>query len=289
MNTAILSKTNHSAIISIMFNFRRNVMAFGIGNLLKAVAPLALTALTGGAAAPMLLNMAIKMAVQVAIQKVGQELGLPPQLTNLLSQAATGGQGANFYPTNFTQALQNVGMPQSDIGQIMRYADNVSRGAGDLVRSFAGLSTEQMESLPGALNQYAQERRAAGGKENERLADSVQDFAQQIASQNFLNNVKEGDRKLKGDIEAALKGTKSPMMKLAIVLGMIADKKSEDMMSKAKQIGQFGEVNTKKQGQFQQMNSELNALGQELGVLSQAMANVIKSMGEASSTLARKG
>jgi hypothetical protein len=272
-----------------MLNFRRITMGFSLGGLLKAVAPLALTIATGGAAAPALLNMAMKMAVQMAMQKVCQELGLPPAFAQLASAALTGGQQGAGSAGGFEQILRQGGASANDIGQIMRTADGVGRAAGDLFRNFGNMSPEQFEALPDAFNKLADQYRAKGGKENEQIADSYQDFAQKIASQNFMNSIKTGDRNFNRDMEAALKGTKSPMMKLAIVLGMLADKKSDDMMSKAKQIGQFGEVTQKKQGQFQQMNSELQALGQELGVLSQAMSNVIKSMGEASTTLARKG
>jgi hypothetical protein len=36
------------------------------------------------------------------------------------------------------------------------------------------------------------------------------------------------------------------------------------------------------------MNAELSALGQEFGIISQAMNNVLKSIGEGASTVARK-
>jgi uncharacterized protein YukE len=62
-----------------------------------------------------------------------------------------------------------------------------------------------------------------------------------------------------------------------------------DMAAKAEQIGNMGKIEGKNQSEFTKMNSQLQALGQELNTISQATANVIKSIGEASQALARKG
>ncbi len=72
-------------------------------------------------------------------------------------------------------------------------------------------------------------------------------------------------------------------MALALALGSVLDTKLDKMSSLANSIqGAEGEDISKKMAQ-------LNVLGQEFSIISNALNTTIKAVGEAASTLARKG
>lgn len=113
----------------------------------------------------------------------------------------------------------------------------------------------------------------------------VKDFLQEQLSE--LNRKNE-QRKLEKDIGAIVNGKGSILMKIATIMGMIADNKMQGMLDKAKEIGAMGEISKDKQSKFTQMNAEMGAMGQEFSVSSQAMNTVIKTIGEAQAQIARK-
>ena len=69
----------------------------------------------------------------------------------------------------------------------------------------------------------------------------------------------------------------------------VVDPMLQSMMEKAKQSGAIGEIDGRNRAKFTQRNAELSALGQEFAIVSQAMNQVIKTVGEAQATIARKG
>jgi hypothetical protein len=302
-----------------MLNFRRMTMGFSLGSLLKTVAPIALTLMTGGAAAPMLMNMAIKMAAEVAIQKLGQELGLPPAITQMASAFLTGGMqgGTGAGGLDFGKMLQQGGLSAADVGQGMRMFDGMQNTITDFGRmalSSGVFNSEQstsqfvdrftggvgnnpqirdnMSRMDDILDRIDAARASGDTKLADKLGgeyDKLQRDNNKLVNSSLDITLGQSRSEAKKKMQAALQSAKSPMMRLAIILGMLADQKSDEMAKRAEALGQFGEVKGKNQGQYQQMTSELNALGQELNALIQAASNVIKTMGEASATMARKG
>ncbi len=90
----------------------------------------------------------------------------------------------------------------------------------------------------------------------------------------------------------------SVLMKIARALGKIMDDKMNLMAKKGVELGNLGEngalkkdgsFNAEGQSKYGKVTGEMQALGQELSIVSQALANTLKSIGEASSTIARKG
>ena len=146
--------------------------------------------------------------------------------------------------------------------------------------------------IAGALIGQGMSPRAAAGIERSvrsAVRDSqqeVRDFLKDQLAELNRNNEK---RRAKGEIDRIANGKGSILMKLAMIMGMVADQKLEGMMSKARDIGAMGEIDGKNQAKFTQANAELQALSQEFGIVSQAMTNVIKTTGEAQATIARKG
>ncbi|MGH1422972.1 MAG: hypothetical protein ACRBEQ_14260 [Hyphomonas sp.] len=89
---------------------------------------------------------------------------------------------------------------------------------------------------------------------------------------------------------------KSLLVAIAIALGSVVDEKMFAMKDKTEELGNLDTAKDKEdvagQQEFQkaygQLTGEISALGQELKMVSEAMSSTIKSIGEASSTLARK-
>jgi hypothetical protein len=279
-----------------MLNFRRITM--GIGGIFKAVLPMVLTVATGGAAAPLvaLQQMAVRAAVQIAIQKIGQELGLPPAIINMAQTFASsqmgGAAGAGNFDVqgsgrNFINDLASQFSP-ADMGNVNRATDELLRGANGftgVIRDVENRASTAQNNLDAAIarrapaDQIAALQLTADTAQNEKI-----DMNKFITDQFLSDSRKEREK----DIKSIMNGKGSLLMKLAMALGSIADQKMTDMATKAEQMGKFGEVKGKNQGKFQQLSAELQALGQELSAITSATSNVIKSIGEGASTLARK-
>lgn len=74
--------------------------------------------------------------------------------------------------------------------------------------------------------------------------------------------------------------------RIAVALGRALDEKMNKAASLADQIGQQGSSDQSKLGE---LNGKLAATSQEISILSNALNNTIKSIGEAQATIARKG
>jgi hypothetical protein len=74
--------------------------------------------------------------------------------------------------------------------------------------------------------------------------------------------------------------------RIAVALGKALDEKMNKVASLADQIGKQASSN---QSQLGELNGKMAATSQEVSILSQALNNTIKSIGEAQSTIARKG
>jgi hypothetical protein len=81
-------------------------------------------------------------------------------------------------------------------------------------------------------------------------------------------------------------GGKGFLERIAVALGKLLDQKMNKAASLADQIGNQGNSNQSKLGE---LNGKMAAVTQEISILSNALNNTIKSIGEAQSTIARKG
>jgi hypothetical protein len=229
-----------------------------IGGIFKSlINPMSLMQLAMGPAgwASLAMKMATQQLASMVIQQIGQKMGLPASMISA-AQAA------------FGQA--------SGIGSNGDFSLNgFSARSMDAMLKNAGFSATERGSIIRDMQKQVQDQ-----VKNE-MKDSIQDFINNI-------NRERTNKKLNSDIKAVMNGKGSILMKLAIALGQIADQKMNDMAKKAEQIGNMGKIEAGNQSKFSQMNAELSALGQEFGIISQAMNNVLKSIGEGASTVARK-
>ena len=116
---------------------------------------------------------------------------------------------------------------------------------------------------------------------------SVSGIAQQATdaiTQMMQQGVAEASQGAEHSGAAHGKGGMSVLQAIAYAMGKAMDDKLNDMADKAQQLGNSQSGSS----QYGQLSSEIQADGQELSMLSSAVANAIKSIGEAGSTLAKK-
>ncbi|KHL25229.1 hypothetical protein PK98_00175 [Croceibacterium mercuriale] len=160
---------------------------------------------------------------------------------------------------------QQLGLPQSVI-DVAHSAFSGSFGGGALAGGTIG---QAVQSLAQQFNLPATD---AGNLER-----NANDAARQMTD-SVLQNIREngsGD-----DYAAAVKG-KSRLVALAMAMGAVMDDKMDRMIELGEKLD-----GAKKTGS---LSAEMQGLGQEMNMVSNALASTIKSIGESATTLARKG
>jgi hypothetical protein len=167
------------------------------------------------------------------------------------------------------QLGQQLGLPQSviNMAQTAFSAATGTQGMPSTVSDAVSQLAEQFNLSP---SQQGEVSREAQG--------SVRRLVDQLMESEEFKSAKSGAKGGKGE---------SILMRIAMALGQLADKKMGEMDKLAGQIGSTKDG--KNQNKITEMGAKLQALGQEMSILSNAMTNVIKSIGEANATIARKG
>jgi hypothetical protein len=253
-------------IFNLSFLRRRKMGLFSGISPMSFVFNAALAAATGGASlAVTIQQMAIKAAVQIAIQQFGEQMGLPQSIIDIAKNMAMGQMGgaAADFSNPAGNALNFSGSPQDFLSMI---------SGGSATQQ--GAIARGMDMLREAINGVSEQE----GSLDKILEDALQN-----------GNLKKEKSKFSEEVSRVMNGKGSLLLKIAMILGMIADEKMEKMAEKTKEIGQLGEIDKKNQAKYSQLSGEIQALGQEMSIVSQAMSNVIKTIGESAAAIARKG
>ncbi len=167
------------------------------------------------------------------------------------------------------QALgQQLGLPQGiiDFAKTAFSAASGTQGGPSTIMDAVSQVAQQVGLSP---VQQGQLQRSAQSSLNDMLAN--------MQESTDANSVK----------SRGVKGSGSFLEKIAIALGKVMDQKMNKMASLSDQISaQSGQKGS--ETQLGTLNGQLAATGQELGIISNAMNNAIKAIGEAETTLARK-
>lgn len=264
--------------------------------LLSSVSSLALTFATGGAGAmmgpltSMVSNFGAKMVGQAltnhfmsqigqqVIQNLGDKMGLP-------QSAIDAAQGA------FCEACGDKA------GARQNFKEAGHLGEGNFIDRLTVSRSERKESqqflaaiLGGSANpgpvRVGQADQAAS-QLMDKIESSFQDFANDLLGQDA-----DKERQVRnGGSAAAAKGG-SILMRIAMAMGGAIDDKMEEMDKGATALGNLADGKKDETGDKQikygQESAKLSALGQEMKILQEALNNVLKSIGDASSGLARK-
>lgn len=199
---------------------------------------------------------------QQLIQQLGQEMGLPQPMIDMA-------QGA------FASSMGDVQ------GARQNYME-AAQGTNDILNGFF----DQVGASP------------VDRGRGERAVSAYESDAKDVIN-DFLNSQLTGkaDEASEGSGGSKGKGKGSILMQIAVALGKSMDDKMTQMAEKTDQIGNLGSTdgltkdgnfNAKGQSQYGELTGEVQALGQELKLLSDALSNTLKSIGEASSKLASK-
>jgi hypothetical protein len=167
------------------------------------------------------------------------------------------------------QLGQQLGLPQSVIN-MAQTAFSSATGTQGMPSTVSDAVSQLAEQFNLSPSQQGEVSREAQG--------SVRRLVDQLMESEEFKSAKSGAKGGKGE---------SILMRIAMALGQLADKKMGEMDQLADQIGSTKDG--KNQNKITEMGAKLQALGQEMSILSNAMTNVIKSIGEANATIARKG
>ncbi len=222
-------------------------------NPISMISQVALAAATGGTS--LIASMAMQIVEQVAkqvIQQVGQQLGLP-------QSAISGALGA------FDAATGNVG------GAAQDFAGAAGALGGSIGQAIANFS-QASHSSPVQQAQISNDANNAVDNSTQRVMQQLQNGSMDATS-------------------GASDGKDSFLVAFAKALGKSMDAKMSKMMDISAKIDKATQSANadNKNPVTGQLSAELQGLGQEVSILSNAIANSIKSIGEAESTLARKG
>lgn len=163
------------------------------------------------------------------------------------------------------QVGQQLGLPQGVIDLAQGVFQAASGNPGGVAQSL----TDSVQNASDTFNLTPQQQGD--------LQRTAEDVAQSWTT-SILDQVRDGGegKSTKGD---------SFLVALAKALGKVMDGKMTQMKAKTDQLGGLDSKDSK----YGQLTAEIQALGQEMNMVSQALNNSIKSIGEAGSTLARKG
>ena len=216
----------------------------------------------------------IGMAIgKEVIQQLGQKLGLPQGMISMAQTAFSAAAGG--------------GRP--DLASVL------GRAAPSSLRDAVGLVAQQFAMSPaqqGALD------RTASKAVNSLLDQAVSD-AKRFAAQAKENGEESGTVNAKGGflraIAAALgQAADSKMNEMSDLAGKIADQagKNNDLVNSLGSKDPNGNQSAQLQNngtQLGSLNSMFQAVSQELSILQNVISTSLKSVGEAQSTVARKG
>ena len=201
-------------------------------------------------------------------------LGVATGGTSLLVSTALKGVMMSIGDQVLQQLGQQLGLPQSvtDFAQAAFH-----EAAGD-----TGGAVQNLQEAVGGLQGAAGLSDSDTGDIYRTAQQGVSDAVSQNAP-NLADSLANGEGFQNGDIASAVKG-KSLLVALAIAMGKVADNKMQQMYADTQKLGN---MSSNDKG-YASVTGEVQALGQEIGMISNALNNAIKSIGDAGSTLARR-
>lgn len=177
------------------------------------------------------------------------------------------------------KAGEQLGLPQ-------QFIDMAQGAAAGSLGDSQGATRNLQEAISGFVGATGATGAAAGTLQREATS-TVQEFINQQASDLARAAADEGAETSGRTAGTGGKGG-SVLMRIALALGSAMDKKVDQMAANADKLESMGEIDGKNTSQYQALSAEMNALGQELKIVGEALNNTLKSIGEASSSLARK-
>lgn len=198
---------------------------------------------------------------------------------NMISQLAvgmmTGGMSliAQFAMQIVSQIAQQF---IQQLGQQMGLPQNAINSALGAFSEASGLPLSNL-GVNGAVAQAAQQFGASPAEQGRLEAQANDELSRLITTAGqSANGAEESEGR---------EGGESFLVALAKALGKVLDNKMTKMKELAEQMNQVGNSN---QSQLGSLSGELNAVGQEVNILSNALKSTIETLGRAQADLAKK-
>lgn len=179
------------------------------------------------------------------------------------------------------KAGEQLGLPQSAI--------DLAQGAfASSVGDYAGAQRNAQEAIGGLSDAIGLSGADAGNFQRDvsnQISKFIEDAAREVTKKSTEGNAENASGSAQG---AAAKGGGSVLMRIALAIGQALDAKTDRMADIADELGNMGKVDGDNMSQYQELSAEMSALSQEIKIVSEALNNSLKSIGDASSALARK-
>lgn len=177
------------------------------------------------------------------------------------------------------KAGEQLGLPQ-------QFIDMAQGAAAGSLGDTQGATRNLQEAIQGFVGATGATGAAAGALQRE-TTDLVNNFINEQAT-NLARSAGQENSEARGAGTSATQGRGSILMRIAQALGAAMDNKVDAMAAKATELENLGEITGKNMSTYNKTSAEMSALGQELKIVSEALNNTLKSIGDASSALARK-
>lgn len=198
--------------------------------------------------------------------------GLSNQLKSLTSE---------IFQSIVQKSGQRLGLSDS---QVSKQADSVAKKYGEPSASTTTLA-QSVQRFAGALGLTG----TAAADFERKATDTINRF---VDDQSKKLTQEASDRANgtggSGSAASTKGGALGVLARIAEQLGKAADKIVNDMDKLSQQLGDTGKIDSNNMSKYNQQSSELNALGQLLKILTAALDQTLKAIGDAASTLARK-
>ncbi|HCQ54653.1 MAG TPA: hypothetical protein DIV82_12810 [Brevundimonas diminuta] len=173
------------------------------------------------------------------------------------------------------QVGQQLGLPQSviDLAQAA-FAGATGNPAG--VASNLHEATQGVSDLFGATPYQAGEFHRAS-----------EDFVQKMSNM-IIDGMKNENEKAASAGGVGNANGQSFLVRLGIALGSVLDQKMDRMMAISREIAGLGKIDQNNQSKLAGLTGEMQGIGQEYGLVSNALNNTQKAIGEGNKTLASK-
>jgi hypothetical protein len=202
-------------------------------------------------------------------------LGMATGGTSLLAEAALRSVVSAIGQQVIQQMGTQMGLPQAAI--------DLAQGAfAGQIGDFGG----QFQNYQEAISSFAADTGASPVEQG--AANSAAENLSNMALDNMRNAADEAQSSGEGGGSSRMGKGGSLLMKIAIALGQLMDKKMTEMANLTDEIGALGS-DSSNQSKLGELTGKLQGLSQETSLLSNALTNTIKTIGESNSTLARKG
>jgi hypothetical protein len=229
------------------------------GDALKVGLDVGIGISTGGAG--LALESALGAIGSSVISQVGVQLGLNSGAINLAQDAFSGAFGGS---ADFGGALESMGASAMEQGQFSGQIDAIANLiTSDLIQN---LQNSQSQST-GSGDDGSSNSVGASGSVGAGGVGAAGVGASGLSS--------------------ADSGSNNFLVALATALGEALDQKLDDMANLSNQIGNVG-TGASSQSQLGKLTGQLQAVGQEVSMLSSALTNSLQSIGQGLSSLAKK-